>query len=355
MGDIIYIYALIIAVLCCFLPRQIQKYTSVIILMVMMFICGFRAYDVGVDTHNYVAYASMQGDVSDYKWGPFYLIIKYFAGFFDNNQTAFLIIMAMLTYIPLAIVIKNKSEYPALSVLMFIIPVANYFVQSFNICRQSIAIVFVLIAALLIEKGKKWQSLGVFVLCFLIHPYSFIALVIFLFDRIILSKTKVTVVIIVTMLLGLVGTLTGIQDVLNLLMLATSDSSSELISKLGKYGDYEIAASFSIVGQLSHMLPLSAMCFLGANEKTMKTILYKMMFAGCVLTNILVSVIFCERIASTFTIAQLIAVPYIYKTSNKFNRRMLILLIIGTALLFLYNFKADTQLDIWTPYHTIFD
>ena len=355
MGDIIYIYVLVFAILCCFLPRQVQKQSSIVLLMIMMLICGFRAYDVGVDTHNYAEYAAKQEDVSDYNFGPFYLLLKYLANLFPNSQTAFLLIMAMLTYIPLAVIARKYSEYPALSVLMYIIPVAEYFVQSFNICKQSIAIVYVLIAAILISKGKKKPAFWILIFCLLIHPYSFFGFILFFIDKIKLSKAKVTSIIAITMTLGLVGTLAGIQDILNLIMLATSGNSSYLIRKLGKYGDYEIAANFSLVGQLSHMLPLAAMCYLGANEQTMKSILYKMMLAGCAATNIFVSVIFCERIASTYTIAQFLIVPYILKTSSRPVKRLIVLLLFGTTLLFLYNLRAESHLDMWTPYHTIFD
>ena len=77
------------------------------------------------------------------------------------------------------------------------------------------------------------------------------------------------------------------------------------------------------------------------------------MLLGCVVTNIFVSVIFCERIASTYTIAQLLAVPYIYKTSTTFSKKIITLLLIGTALLYVYNLKGYSNLSDWTPYHSI--
>lgn len=352
MGDLIYIVVLVIAILCCFLPQQVQKHTSVILLMFMMLICGFRAYDVGVDTHNYVDFVN-KSDMEEF-WGPVFIFLKFIANIFENSQTVFLFLMAMLTYIPLAVIARRYSEYPALSVLMFIIPVAEFFVQSMNICRQSIAIVYVLLAAILIDRQKKIPAFLLLVFCFFVHPYSFIAFIIFFLDRINLTKSKVLIFLAVTIVIGLVGTLSGIQDLLNIMMIATSDSSA-LLERLGKYGDRDIAADFSLVGQLSHMLPLVAMCYLGANEETLKSIYYKLMFAGCIVTNIFVSVIFCERIASTYTIAQFLAVPLIYQTSTPFTRRLILLLLLGTTLLYVYNLNVESQLDIWNPYHTIFD
>lgn len=354
-SDIIFIYILIAAIICCFLPKEKQKIASILLLFAMMIICGIRAYDVGVDTHNYVQYVRSSNE-SDYKWGPLYLLFKQIALLFNNERTAFLMIMSALTYVPLMFIASKRSSYPALSVLFFIIPVADYFVQSMNIVRQSMAIVYVLGAAILIDQHKKKLAALFLVLAFFLHPYTFIAVGLLFLDKIHLTKKGVTIILVVSCLLGLVGMLTGIRDVLNLMMLLTSDSSEGLISKLGKYGgNYDIESNFSLIGQLSHMLPLMAMCWLGANDKSMKSIYFKMMLIGCVITNIFVSVIYCERIASTYTIAQFLAVPMIYKTSSPLYKRLITLLIITTSLLFIYNLKGNMQLDIWEPYRTFME
>ena len=159
------------------------------------------------------------------------------------------------------------------------------------------------------------------------------------------------------MLIGLVGSLSGIGEILNLMAMMTEGSSNPLIHKLAKYGsgNYDIESNFSLVGELSHMLPMAGMCVLGINKKTLNDLMYKTMLAGCIITNICVSIIFCERIASTFTIAQVLAVPYIYKVSEK-NKKILILILLAlTILLFIYNLKADMRWELWTPYHSIFD
>lgn len=350
-----YVYIMLFASLCCFLPLKMQKKTSIFLMLFMMLMCGFRAYDVGTDTHNYVDFINYTY-VSDYKWGPFYITLKSVTAIFDNNPTAFLLMMAFLTYIPLIIIIKKWSEYPALSVLLYIIPVAIFFNETFNIARQSIAIVYVLWAAIMVEFHRKKVALALIVIAFFFHPYTFISVVLLLLDKINLTKRKVAFILLTTTLVGIAGALSGIQEMLNLLMIATSDSSSELMVKLGKYGDgYEIESNFSIIGQLSHILPLLALCMLGANEKSMKSVLYKMMLFGCIVTNIFVSVIFCERIASTYTIAQILAVPYMYKTSSRLYKNLILMVLLFTMLLYVYNLKGYSSAPDWTPYHSIFD
>ena len=349
-----YVYVMLVALFCCLLPYQVQKRTSVILFLFMMLMCGFRAYDVGVDTHNYVDYARLS-DISRYKFGPVYPLLKQIAVLFPNNETTFLMLMAILTYFPLMYISFKFSDYPALSVLMYIIPVGIFFNESFNIARQSIAIIYVLLATVMVERQRKKSALGLIVIAFLFHPYTFISIVVIFLDKLRLTRGRVNVLLLVSVIIGLIGTLSGIQEFLNILMIATQDNSSELVAKLGKYGDgYDIESGFSVVGQLSHILPLLGLCVLGANEESLNNTYYKMMFIGCVMTNIFVSVIFCERIASTYTIAQLLAVPYIYKTSTVFTRRLILLLIIGTAFLYVYNLKDYSHLPDWTPYHSVF-
>lgn len=318
-----------------------------------MLICGFRGYEVGVDTHNYVEFVSFEENIN--RLGPVYVLLRTIAKVFYNEGTAFLVLMALMTYIPLSLIVKRHSYYPALSVLMYIIPVGNYFVQTLNIARQSIAIIFVLYAALYIKEHKEKTALIILVFCFLLHPFTFPALILLFINKIKFTRTIIMVLVGGSMFIGLAGTLSGISEILNLMMVMTSDSSNPLIAKLGKYGNYEVVSHFSVIGQLSHMLPLATMCILGIDKRTLGDIFYKMMVLGCVATNIFVSVIFCERIASTFTIAQILAVPYIYKISNGKKRIMIFLLLVLTTLLFIYNFNSDTKLDMWTPYYSIFD
>ena len=352
---IAYVGVLVLAAFVCCLSFEEQRKASVFLILFMMLMCGLRAHDVGVDTPNYVAYA-VKSDVDDYKFGPIFLILKSISEIFGDDGSVFLMIMALLTYVPLVYVVAEKSPYPGLTVLMYIIPVAIFFNESFNIARQSIGIVYILLAAIMIDEGKIYQSIPLIILSFFFHPYTIIFAIFPFLNKIVLTEKVVIISLGVSILIGLVGSLSGIQSFLNLLMTYTMDSSSDLVTKFAKYADYDIEANFSLVGQLSHMLPLSALCFLGMNEYTLENTFYKMMFYGCILTNVTVSVIFCERIASTFTIAQLLAVPYIFYYQSDMMRKLVVSLLVATALLYVYNleqYSHDTEL--WIPYHTVFN
>ena len=126
-----YIYILILAILNCFLPIKRQKTTSSILLFIMMLMCGFRAYDVGTDTVNYVAYQEASF-ISDYTWGPLYIVLKLIASLFPYEGTVFLMLMALLTYCPLIFLSRKYSVFPGLSVLMYIIPCGIFFNMLFR-------------------------------------------------------------------------------------------------------------------------------------------------------------------------------------------------------------------------------
>lgn len=78
-----------------------------------------------------------------------------------------------------------------------------------------------------------------------------------------------------------------------------------------------------------------------------------MMVCGCLLMNLFTSVAFCERLASTFTIAQILAVPVIYSYSSKKRKKLIMILLIMTAALYVYELKGySTNKELWIPYHT---
>lgn len=350
-----YIYILLLALANCLVPVKKQKYTSTLLMIVMMLMCGFRAYDVGTDTHNYVTYASARF-VDDYKWGPLYLPIKALAEMFSEEGSAFLMIMAILTYIPLIYIIQKKSLRPALSVLMYIIPCGIFFNETFNIARQSIAIVYILLAVVMLEDEKRKLSYCLVALAFFFHPYTiFFALFYFVY-KVSFTMKMVLWIMGVSMLIGVVGALSGIMSLLNTMAMMFSEADSDLLQKFAKYGNgYDIASNFSVVGTLSHMLPMVGICVLGANKYSANNIYFKMMVCGSAITNLFVSVIFCERIASTFTLSQILAVPFIYTTMNKKYRFWLILLLLLTTFLYVYNMQGYSHQETWTKYHTIFD
>lgn len=320
-----------------------------------MMICGFRGYDVGVDTPNYVYAVSVEPSYHA-NWGPFFYALIYVSQLFSNPETVFLFLMSVLTYLPLTFIIWKESKIPALSVLMFMIPTAMFFFETMNLARQSIAIIFILLSAVLLYKEKIKLSLCTFILAFFFHVYTVIFFPFYFIRKYTFSNNFVIATILLSIVIGLSGTLDFIKDYIDIVSMLFKDTSSSMLTKFAKYSDHNIASNFSIVGSLSHMLPLSALCILGHNHNTKNNLYYKMMVCGCIISNIFISVIYVERFASTFTIAQILAVPIIYQNSNSRTKVLIKLLLVLTAVLYFYNlYSLSLSKERWTPYHTIFE
>lgn len=346
-----YVVIMLLALANCLVKKKYQRKTSLILLFIMMLMCGFRGYDVGKDTPNYTGFVSSSDFV--YAWGPIYSLLRFIANLLPYSETVFLFLMAMATYIPLMYLTKRYSMKPALTVLMYIIPTAIYFNETFNIARQSIAIIYILWAAILLQKGKMKECYILIVLAFFFHTYSIFFILFFLVYKVKFTPKFVYVSIAVTIVIGLIGTMSGIHMAINTVAMLVSNSSDSFVGNLAHYKNYDIKSNFSLIGQLSHILPLAALCILGATKRLQNYMLFKMMVCGCLLMNVFTAVAFCERLASTFTIAQIMVVPVMYRFSSKNRKKLIILLLIMTAALFVYELKGySNNKEMWTPYHT---
>lgn len=343
---------MLLALANCLVPKKYQRRTSLILLFIMMLMCGLRGYDVGKDTPNYTGFISAPSDIV-YNWGPIYFLFRTIAYLFPYSETAFLLLMAMATYIPLMYLTNRYSIKPAFTVLMYIIPTAIYFNESFNIARQSIAIIYILWSAILLGKRKMKECYALIVLAFFFHTYSIFYILFFLVYKVRFSPKFVYISILITVILGLIGTMAGIQMAINTVALLATNASDSFVRNLGTYSQYDIESNFSLIGQLSHILPLTALCILGASKRVQNYILFKMMVCGCLLMNLFTAVAFCERFASTFTIAQILVVPVLYRNSSKVRKKLIIILLIMTAALYVYELNGYSHnKEFWVPYHT---
>ncbi len=304
----------------------------------MMVMCGLRGYDCGADTHSYWNYSL--GGYAGESFGFIYPILRNIAALVSPLPTAFLMLMAFLTYIPILIIILRESSSPALSVLMFTISGAWFFLESFNISRQMIAVAFILYSAVVLSKNNLTISFLFFFIAFIFHPYSIIYLPFFLLYNKKLSYYNIIVLLCGSMIIGLVGSLGIVEFFIQVLASLTGGSSNETIAHLSKYGEYEIMSSFSLVGKLSHMLPPTIMCLILYSKFSSSNLYYKMYAYGCAILNICISVSFCERIAAMYTIAIVLALPMGMKYISRSRRNYLLLLIIFMLILYLYNINS---------------
>lgn len=351
----LYVSLLILAVLNCLLPINKQKNVSILLFLLMMLLCCLRAYDVGRDTHNYVFFAENPG-FFNLAWGPIYWFFVEISQYTPLPATTFLSLMAFFTYIPLMVISSKYSMRPALSVLLYMIPSALYFYETFNLARQMLAISYILLAIVMIAENRRKLSIITAAIAFLLHPYTFIFFAFYFGYKFRFTQKKVYLLVLGSAFLGLFGIMEFIYSILEHMASIFEDSSFAILTKFAKYGDAgeNIESNYSFIGQMSHIIPLSVVCLYGASNKSENNLYYKAMVIGCIITNLFIGVVYCERIASTFTIAQIIAIPYLYTHSTSREKNFYFAILVMTAFLYLYNLEQQSHdINVWTPYHTI--
>ena len=135
------------------------------ILVCIELICfaGVRAFDIGADTEMYIKalnyYSTFSHDsilsqklVYPFAFEKGYFFFTKVCAWVSMNETTFLVVIAMLMYIPVCIFIYKYSENPLISIYVYF--AFSCFTYSLGIFRQMIAISIVLFGVSYIEKRK---------------------------------------------------------------------------------------------------------------------------------------------------------------------------------------------------------
>lgn len=162
------------------LSRIRGRIPLLIFLGFLTIIAGFRSTEVGKDTLNYYLYFyRIQHGTFDSGYEPLWqlLNISVFKLGGDFNHVTF--IASILTLLPLYFAFIKESRYPFLSLFVYI--AFNYYLSSFNIMRQMLAISWVLLALVYyrrenLEKYDNWKVV-IFSLIAIMFHYTAIIIV----------------------------------------------------------------------------------------------------------------------------------------------------------------------------------
>lgn len=272
------------------------KFKSKLLLMlsgiILFFIIAFRALSVGTDTSNYqnhFLYIS-HGTSIDIEFLWFYLnkIIAYYNGDFSNV----LQLAALLTLVPIYIVIGKKSIYPLLSVFFYL--AFYYYFYSFNIMRQGIAMSWGLLTIVsFIEGKKKWVVL--FLPIAILFHYSAAIILPMLFIVYLFCKKKVEYTLplqIGTMVLGLF-----LYEL--------------IIQSLTKhfYSNYSEIQGLNFFGNFISLLLLNALFILIKKITINRDYWYYFFLVFILLSNVLVRIPYGNRITMFLGILQIVFLP----------------------------------------------
>lgn len=120
---------------------------------------GLRMPKVGVDTARYV-YIFQHFNLVDFDYEVGYMIFNYLLSLFTDNERVFLLTTALVTIVPVGIMIYKYSDKPFLSWFIYIC--MYYYSFNFSGIRQSLAASFLVMAFMLIvNKHPVWASVFV--------------------------------------------------------------------------------------------------------------------------------------------------------------------------------------------------
>ena len=175
---LVYLFLLFFALLnLIFIRNSKMRVVSYILIAYMLILCALRAENIGTDTYHYADMVSGIKSNTEEKL-QFQL---FFSLLIDIARVTtfpfFLSLCAFLTYIPLLIVLnKSCQRYLPIALLLFVVSMQGYFMNSLNIIRQIMAAVFLLCSYYELNKGRKLKFAVWYIIALLTHTSSLLYL-----------------------------------------------------------------------------------------------------------------------------------------------------------------------------------
>jgi hypothetical protein len=135
-------------------------YPYIILLSLLPSITAGVRYGIGTDYFNYVEHNILIGNSS--LWAsledsrePLYILLQYFSSFFYNGPQVFLFLAMFISIYFIMLGANNFRNQSSMSLVMFIY-LAYYYIEGFNIVRQTIAISIIFYSLKFIIKDRNF-------------------------------------------------------------------------------------------------------------------------------------------------------------------------------------------------------
>lgn len=205
----------------------------------LIILAGLRGYTVGADLNNYLGAIEYYGKLPmqsvlfaklvypfDYEIG--YFIFVKLCAFLRMNNTVFLLMVAVITYVPIFKLIKKKSTMPFLSIFIYFS--FGTFSYSLGLFRQMIAISIITCGIKYIEQKKLCKYIFVIILAMMFHTTAIIMLPFYWIQKIDFKKLFIWII-----WFEVVGFLFG-KQIINLAVYLLPKYSGYIDSTYGESG-----------------------------------------------------------------------------------------------------------------------
>ena len=178
-----YIYFLLIIFICAarFLLKDEKKmnlFVCIISFVLLSAVQGFRGYEIGTDTYNYVSFFMVrESDSIILEKDTFFLALTNAIAKFTSSRTVYLTIIAMIQNALIISSIYILSKEAFISIIAYV--TLYYYCNSFNILREYLSISFALMGYALQFKKKLPLSILFYFAAVFIHGTGIIGIVLF--------------------------------------------------------------------------------------------------------------------------------------------------------------------------------
>ncbi len=350
----IYITILFLAIIN-FLIQQKREINilNFILFTLMMLVCALRASDIGADTSAYInTYSNI--DTFQKRFGNtefvFCFIVRALlnSGFSVENIQ---FIFALITYGAFYVFFRKVRLNTALSILIFVIAVNGYFLETFNIVRQIAATPFLLLSYTYLNEEKKLMSALFAIIAIGFHMSSLIYIP-FVVLAYCFKFPYVSVVISViasfvfTVAISSINLLT---NALNSIMLLYDFGD---LNKYSHYSEYKLDLAKDKFSLMAVCLIPSILSIL-AYKKLNGNLFARIYFLGVVLLNIVAIMPTSYRMAYGLTSLELLLFPAMLSVEKSQKYKYTICAILITLTLFkIYTIIKHGEATSLVPYES---
>lgn len=158
--------------------KVLSRYLTYLLLLCLIFITGFRAYDVGTDTGNYYFLLWVQKPELNFSSEFLFQLIALLLQHFRLNYSYFLFLVSIIFFYLIYKALKNFSSLYQANLLMALFACMSFFFfssMSINVIRQGVSLAILLYAfTLLLKKDNKIKIIIYSVVAVALHLTSII-------------------------------------------------------------------------------------------------------------------------------------------------------------------------------------
>ena len=322
------------------LPQKRGHLCFLIIVGIQLFlISALRGDTVGADLASYLpAFDTISNliwdDVFLIGWEPGYIFFNKLLSLFPTeNNLIFFIATSLFAVIGYLSFISKYSKKPWLSVFLFI--ALGYYLNSFNIIRQSMAMVIVLHSLIYIKKRCFWKYLLCIVCAMLFHKTAIICLLPYFFYNVRPSIGNFAIMLVGSYLLSFFAG--------PMLLSYVIDSSFSMYSL-----DGEASSGY---GMLIFLLFTTLLCIQYSSKKEEYSLENQLLILACCLQFFALNFSLFSRIVVYFSVILIVLIPNLMTEIKSFKYKLFIeSCIVAVAILYFYKIVLSSDLSGVVPY-----